>query len=265
MIPTKETILYHNTELELRIWETSKSSSTTEWHYHKEVEFLLVNQGSVDVHLTEGTRVLKAGELMIIGSNQPHSTFKVSESATSYIVLQFDMAAYIDSITAKFSDILLEISTPLNHANYIFMEYPSIRKEAYQVIREILNEIHQQFRGYEIVVSAHVRQLLNLIIRNDTRRALGDGMNADYNALAPAIQYMEHHYNRKLSVIEVCRQVHHSPSHFMRRFKRATGKTFTEYLQKMRIQRAEQLLLTEKISIENICPFGRLPKPFSLL
>lgn len=63
------------------------------------------------------------------------------------------MAAYIDSVTAKFSHILLEITSPLNGVNYIFEEQPSERDKTSQLIQNILNEIYARLRGYEIAVS----------------------------------------------------------------------------------------------------------------
>ena len=56
------------------------------------------------------------------------------------------------------------------------------------------------------------------------------------------IRYMEGHYTQSLPLRELAAQVYLSPSQLIRRFKRETGYTPHEYLNRLRIARAERLL-----------------------
>lgn len=54
--------------------------------------------------------------------------------------------------------------------------------------------------------------------------------------------YIQAHSSRELSLRHVARLVNLSPNHFCRRFKAATGLSFTEFLSQTRLENAKQLL-----------------------
>lgn len=58
----------------------------------------------------------------------------------------------------------------------------------------------------------------------------------------PVIRYMEEHYTQPLPLCELAAQVYLSPSQLIRRFRKETGYTPHEYLNRLRIARAERLL-----------------------
>ena len=58
----------------------------------------------------------------------------------------------------------------------------------------------------------------------------------------PVIRYMEEHYAQRLPLQELAAQVYLSPSQLIRRLRKETGYTPHEYLNRLRIARAERLL-----------------------
>jgi AraC-like DNA-binding protein len=58
---------------------------------------------------------------------------------------------------------------------------------------------------------------------------------------------------RRISVSEISRHIGMSKSSFCIFFKKATGKTFVNYLNEYRIETACQLLNTTKNSVSDIC------------
>lgn len=68
-----------------------------------------------------------------------------------------------------------------------------------------------------------------------------------------AKEYLEVHYNdQDLSINSVCKHLSVSISHFSASFKNDTNETFTEYLTKLRIEKAKQLLLTTNLRAYDI-------------
>lgn len=67
-----------------------------------------------------------------------------------------------------------------------------------------------------------------------------------------AQQYLERHYQQSLSIQNIAQDIGMSPRNFSRRFKQATGDSPTEYLQRVRIEVAKQLLSASSLSIAQI-------------
>ncbi|MBK8049377.1 MAG: response regulator [Anaerolineales bacterium] len=69
-----------------------------------------------------------------------------------------------------------------------------------------------------------------------------------------ATEYIDLHYtDPALSLSEVATHVHLSPSHFSNVFSNETGETFKEYLTRVRIDRAKELLRTTALGSAEIC------------
>jgi two-component system response regulator YesN len=90
-------------------------------------------------------------------------------------------------------------------------------------------------------------------LREETRRVLtgalafrNDQAQNPYGAIIQqAKKYIEHHYtNPDLALNDAAAHVNLSPSHFSVVFSRNTGQTFIEYLTKLRIEKAKELLRT---------------------
>jgi len=64
--------------------------------------------------------------------------------------------------------------------------------------------------------------------------------------------FIEEHYNKKLSQNVVARHVFLSPSYFSGIFKEVTGCSFNQYVNRLRIQKAKELLCNPALSISEI-------------
>ncbi len=76
--------------------------------------------------------------------------------------------------------------------------------------------------------------------------------DAASRAVARAQQYIDQNYSRNISLDEVARRCYLSPSYFSHVFREATGLSFTAYLKRVRVRRAQQLLLTTNKSIGEV-------------
>jgi len=80
---------------------------------------------------------------------------------------------------------------------------------------------------------------------------LNEGNSSGY-IIRQTIAYIEAHYAEKLSLNMLAAQVYISSVYLSNLFKKITGKTITEYIQKVRIDKAKDLLRNPELSIGDI-------------
>lgn len=72
------------------------------------------------------------------------------------------------------------------------------------------------------------------------------------NVIHRTIQYLNTHYQEKITLEEVAQRVFLSPAYFSRVFKAEMGESFTAYLNRIRIERSKELLRHKNIRLTDI-------------
>ncbi|GIP35224.1 AraC family transcriptional regulator [Paenibacillus sp. J2TS4] len=257
-----EQVHYQNPFLCLKIWEIvheGKQGAVTirtddqpdRWHYHKEAEFLFILQGEMEVGVSDERWTIGRGDVLLIGSSQLHWTRPITRPL-KYLVFQLDLTSHFDQSVVIHLKYFQERIRPLSALNYIFKEDAAVRQQVANAIVDIYEEVSQQAKGYEIAISMLIKRILLLLVRSDHRDMLNYERGEQLQMLEPVMSYIDKELDGKITVAEASRRVNLSYYHFMRTFKKAIGMSFTEYVNFKRIKKAEQLLLTEDRSIEQI-------------
>ncbi|AZN43111.1 AraC family transcriptional regulator [Paenibacillus albus] len=272
----QEPIHYQNERLCMKVWQftdlRTKQPLTSQWHYHKEVEFIVVQEGALDIRTPDNTYILSPGDVVLIGSNQLHLSNKIDDVPLVYIVLHLDLGPYFDEAMMGYYRHFSEMVRPLEDLNYIFGENPRVKEQIGQVIINIHDEMMNKTKGYEIAMSMYVKQLLLTLLRNDGRELLQPFEHVDAAVMQPILDYVETHLSGKIDMEEASRIAGMSYTYFSKFFKKCVGVSFTYYVNRQRIRRAEQLLITKnmiigdiatEVGIENMTHFYELFKRFT--
>lgn len=76
--------------------------------------------------------------------------------------------------------------------------------------------------------------------------------NSTQQILMEVISYIKQNYKHELRLTEVATMVHLNPQYFSRLFKKELGTTFTDYVTKLRIEKAKTLLKESNLPIYRI-------------
>ncbi|REK69402.1 helix-turn-helix domain-containing protein [Paenibacillus paeoniae] len=246
-----EKVVYENPLLSIRTFRTLRDEGGfTNWHYHKQLELLLIMEGHLDVYLEEDSYHLGPGEVIIIGDSELHRDR--SSKVLDYIVLQFDLEQFFDHSSIPYMRYFSETHTPLSKANYIFRENEEIKTQTAACVEGILKEVSRKDTGYELAVSILIKQILLLLLRGDTRKMLVEQDNFEKIRLKPVLDYVENHLNDRIQVEEVCKIANMSYYYFVKYFKKTIGLSFTEYVNYRKVKWAERILLTKDLSISEV-------------
>lgn len=85
-----------------------------------------------------------------------------------------------------------------------------------------------------------------------TNQILLQKANAELPIITKAKQFVAEHYTEQLSLSRVSSVVNASRFYFCRQFRKATGQRFTEFVSRIRIERAKTLLLNPHTRISEI-------------
>lgn len=246
-----EKVVYENPLLSLRIFRTSRNKDDyTNWHYHKQLELLLILEGELDVYVEEEHFHLSSGDVVLIGASELHRDR--SDGKLDYIVLQFDLDQFYDQSTIPYMRYFSETQLPLSKANYIFRQNNGIQQQTASCTRQILEEATRKETGYELAVSILIRQILLLLLRGDDRKVLAIQDDFERIRLKPVLDYIEAHLTDRIQVEEVCKIANMSYYYFVKYFKKTIGLSFTEYVNYRKVKWAERILLTKDLSISEV-------------
>jgi YesN/AraC family two-component response regulator len=94
------------------------------------------------------------------------------------------------------------------------------------------------------IFAEHLSMVSNQIVLQE--------QNAEPPVIVRAKQFIAEHQTEELSLDQVAKSVHTSKFYFCKMFKKATGINFTDYLSRVRTERAKSLLLNQNLRISEI-------------
>jgi YesN/AraC family two-component response regulator len=248
-----EKINYENPFLSMHIFQTDRHQDFTgDWHYHKELEMLVILDGKLDVYIEDELVHLIEEDVVLIGTSELHRDRSWEASGLNYIVFQFDLHHYFDESTIPYLRYFAEAGVSLSKLNYILQENLKVKEEIGGCVKEILTEFTRKEQGYEIAVSILIKRILLSLLRNDTRHVLSSKNHAGLIRLKPAFDYIEQNLHVRIGVQEASKAVNISYYYFVKYFKKVLGISFLDYVNFKKIKKAEKILLTKDISIAEV-------------
>ena len=79
--------------------------------------------------------------------------------------------------------------------------------------------------------------------------------------IGAAIQFIQENYSRPLKLADAAEKAGLSSAYFSTVFKKETGKSFSEYLTDLRVERAKELLGDRDVRISEVCEIVGYPDP----
>ena len=228
-------------------------SPLVRWHFHDEYELHLIMETSGKVFVGDYIGHFQPGHLVLTGPRVPHNWIS-SDAPPGGVALR-------DRVIQFAHD-------PIEQACELFPEF----KEILPLLEQARYGI--EFFGVSEMAQAHFERVatsrglariagfcefMGMLARCKDYRLLSsvklqcaedDESMAQVNAV---VSYISEHCGEPLSMAEVCARFRMPESRFSRFFRRATGNTFTDFVNRMRISKACQLLMDTDRYVTTIC------------
>ena len=223
-----------------------KKGTACNMHLHRQYEFLYIHSGSMICQSTDNKLKAEKGDILFVNSYTPHWT-RYEVEGMEQILLQFDLPTTSDlslKYVTRFSKVT---DTPM----YLFKSNEKDTEELKKCILSIADECYYQNDFWKEYVNANILMIMAILHR---KKIISDSIRkreAEINKIKPAIEYINENYSQDISTAELSRLLGFNESYFCRLFKNAVGTNAIEYINFVRVCKAEHLL-TKNISISDI-------------
>lgn len=241
-----------NIPLYAREQSPTAAGHTAPLHLHDEIEFIQIISGRFCCTVLGNTYELLRGDIILINERIPHSTVNL-EDGTNTQVVQFDPGHFSNERlkeTCRYLSRFINIDkTPAT----VFEANLPLTRELSGYLDTILHEFACQNAGFELYIKANIISILALLSRADLLTDSSELFNESIaSKILPALIYIDDHYCEHITLEEISGVLNLSSSYFCRLFKQATNSTFLEYVNFVRVCKAERLLMTRHNSISKI-------------
>lgn len=222
-------------------------------HWHREIEIILIIEGTVKLGVNKKEIELPKGEFYIINTGDVH--YFLPSPNSERIIIQLDLAIFDDLQCVKENQI--DLIRLFNNAQKSSHEWNQKLKQ--KKIKK-LQDIHQEFTekdlGFEIAIRAKLYEMVLILYREVPWVEVSD----DYSSkgkknvmyLKEIYNYLEENYQNNISLNDVANYIGFTPSYFSKFFKKHHGITFLKYLTQYRLTKVQWRLLNQDLSITEI-------------
>ena len=229
---------------------------TTRWHYHPEIELIYFIEGRTIGVIGDGFQHFAPGDLVILGANFPHVLQENSEYTREHpdckpfgLIIQFTE----NFLGADFWNRpeMQPVIKLLKKANRGL----NFNKQAVDRVSDALLTMYKLSEPRKLLTLLDV--LLTLTDDDDyefmTSKDYAYDHTQDEDRMRSINEYVYEHFKRPISITEIAEVASMTKTSFCRYFKTRTLKTFTRFLNEIRIAYSCRLLNDVNASITNVC------------
>jgi AraC-like DNA-binding protein/quercetin dioxygenase-like cupin family protein len=219
------------------------------WHYHPEYELTLIERGSGKRLVGDSYENFEAGDLVLIGPELPHTwaSSDKQRGPASAVVIQFP-EAFIESFL-QHNEFLAVRKLLACSRQGLFFSLNTSRALAPGIKELTAREGADKVLGLLRILDQLCGHKSQPLASAWFQPIKGEENERRINKVC---RYIQHHSSERISLPKVASLIHLSESAFCKFFKRATGKTFSDYVNDIRIGHACYLLTESDKTIGTI-------------
>ncbi|MEG2596791.1 MAG: AraC family transcriptional regulator [Oscillospiraceae bacterium] len=230
------------------------------YHCHDYIQMWYVVEGECIHNFNGSAYRLSRGNVFVLPPGVFHS-MQAKNQDSVLIGLEFSAKFINEEINENNRSDLFDYAylnpfvVSLEEVKPLFPLAGSVSKVIEMLLEETLFEYTKKAPHYTLFIKANILKILALIAReydngvDKKKKSLVDRYKTTiYNVL----EYVDSHYAEKIYLEEMCHMTMLSPSYFSDVFKQVTGRTFTEYVTHIRIEKSKELLLQKDKNISGV-------------
>lgn len=242
----------------LNVYKRVVPSFDAAWHYHKEIELLYISQSNGIRFVGDNVSPFFPGDLVLVGSHLPH----LWRSDPSYYESKSTMK--VKTIVTKFTKDFMGLDFFKNEEFYKVHKLLEASKFGLSFSKEVSDVLHDDIIKLPELssVEQHI-SLLSILHKlstvkddykstlssSDMRQSISNGSGRIDNVL----KFISDNYATNICLEDVANVACMTTNSFCRFFKKMTNKSFTQFLNEIRIRNASRILIQENLPVSEVC------------
>lgn len=248
-------LVSHQDDESIRYLEHGAPSPLIRWHYHKEYELHLVKQTSGKMFVGDYIGNFGPGNLVLVGPDLPHNWISHLDDGETVevrdLVIQFSQTFIINC-----QQVIPELYAikPLLEKSRFGLEF--LNNNTVDETEKLLLQLATAqgmrrmvlfFQLMEILTSTEETRTLS----SNHHKPLIDEKNLVW--VNHAVNFIFENFDRNITLEEAAHHMGMEETHFSKYFKKASGHRFIDFVNRLRIHKACELLAHSETPITDIC------------
>ncbi|WP_086478162.1 MULTISPECIES: AraC family transcriptional regulator [Arenibacter] len=226
------------------------------WHYHPELELVYIVRSTGTRFIGDGIEKFEEGELVLLGKNLPHMWLNdevyfeedsnlMSEAIAVHFREDFLGMDFLNAMEMK------PIAQLIKRADQ-GIKFVGVEDTVLSKVKELseLDPFHKTIGLLEVLHHLAIHEEYQLL---SSPGFLNSFNKTDNKTLDEIYEFIFKNFNHPIGSKDVAEVAKMNPSAFSRFFKRIHRKTFTRYLNEIRIGYACKLLIENRDNITPVC------------
>ena len=224
-------------------------------HWHTSIEITFIYQGNVDIFTVNNNACqIQSGDFVVVNSAEIHSAISAKDKHVRgvTILIPYDLfKKYIDEF--EFSR---------------FINFPTDEHSGVKEIKVLLEKFYwlitqdkKQFLALQLIQIVYELMYLmaKYLIIKEKIKINYNLHNDNLGEVLPIINYIKENYQEPLTVKSICEKFYLSENALSKSFKKNIGISVMKYVQLLRVNQAQLLLLDSEKSIATISCLAGFP------
>jgi len=239
-------------ETEFFLQNNPKNTCACNAHIHSAVELLYIKKGSYTVTLDDRRYEIGEGDLILFCSGAIHYVVTGECEQNGYYVIKIPPSFFIGFERRDTgAEYAMRFALNRKESKCVWSKEELEGSEIKCVLDSLINEYEQERYASEMAIKLKIMELLLAVLRDDAPHQLSAN-DQTTRVIYLVMSYVQERYAEDINEKELAKSYGMSYSYFSRSFKRVTGMTFKNYLNRTRISKAEQFLFRNGGSISEV-------------
>lgn len=234
---------------------TTISETEVPWHWHDELEILVIETGTARVSVNGTDYMVNQGEGFFINTGVLHEAWRAGAKPCYLQSVVFHPRLVGESVDSILWQKYLEplLSDPCRPCVH-FVNVQKWEETATKAIQAAWQSYVSEAEGFEFEVRERLSQLIFLLAKNcpTTGKKPSEKTLREGERIKVMLQYIQEHYDGELTLGKIAESASISENECLRCFRSMIGSTPIQYVKQVRIQKATELLVSTNQKISDI-------------